>query len=133
MAPAAVKAKQKYMVNISMYINGAEQMRTVELLQYILQPGTGQEFHEIMVGTSAPLHREAGIDIVAFGCSLHDEDSYYLLRAFDNIEHMKASQEAFYGSEAWQMGPRTAIIERIKTSVKSVMTLPETVIDGLRN
>ncbi|WP_369822749.1 NIPSNAP family protein [Klebsiella variicola] len=121
------------MVNLSMYIHGAKLMRTVELLQYILQPGTGQEFHEIMAGKSAPLHREAGIDIVAFGCSLHDEDSYYLLRAFDNIEHMKASQEAFYGSEAWQKGPRTAIIQRIKTSVKSVITLPETVIDGLRN
>ncbi|WP_067702100.1 NIPSNAP family protein [Erwinia sp. ErVv1] len=108
-------------------------MRTVELLQYILQPGTGQEFHEIMAGKSAPLHREAGIDIVAFGCSLHDEDSYYLIRAFDDIEHMKAAQEAFYGNEVWQKGPRTAIIERIKTSVKSVMILPETVIDGLRN
>lgn len=108
-------------------------MKTVEILQYILQPGSGQEFHEIMVGKSAPLHREAGMDIVAFGCSLHDEDSYYLLRAFDNIEHMKASQEAFYGSEAWQKGPRTAIIERIKTSMKSVMIMPETVIDGLRN
>lgn len=108
-------------------------MRTVELLQYILQPGIGQEFHEIMVGKSAPLHREAGIDIVAFGCSLHDEDSYYLLRAFANIEHMKASQEAFYESEAWQKGPRTAIIERIKTSMKSVMTMTETVIDGLRD
>jgi len=108
-------------------------MRTVELLQYILQPGTGQEFHEIMVGKSAPLHRGAGIDIVAFGCSLHDEDSYYLLRAYDNIEHMNASQEAFYGSEAWQKGPGTALIERIKTSVKSVITMPETVIAGLRN
>jgi len=116
-----------------MYTNGAELMRTVEILQYILQPGTGQEFHEIMVVKSAPLHREAGIDIVAFGCSLHDEDSYYLIRAFDNIEHMKASQEAFYGSEAWQKGPRTAIIERIKTSMKSVMTMPETVIGGLRD
>jgi hypothetical protein len=121
------------MLNLSMYTHGAKLMRTVELMHYILQPGTGQEFHEIMAGKSAPLHREAGIDIVAFGCSLHDEDSYYLLRAFDNIEHMKASQEAFYESEAWQEGPREAIIERIKTSVKSVITLPEAVIDGLRN
>lgn len=108
-------------------------MKIVELLQYILKPGTGKEFHKIMVGKSAPLHREAGIDIVAFGCSLHNEDSYYLILAFDNIEHMRASQEAFYESEAWQMGPRTAIIERIRTSVKSVITLPETVIAGLRN
>ncbi|MGK9175098.1 NIPSNAP family protein [Yokenella regensburgei] len=107
-------------------------MKAVELMQYVLQPGTRQEFHEIMSGISAPLHREAGLDIVAFGCSLHDEDSYYLFRAFDNIEHMKVSQEAFYGSEAWQKGPRTAIIDRIKVSVKSVMILPVTVIDGLR-
>lgn len=108
-------------------------MRIVELLQYTLEPGTGQEFHLVMVEISAHLHHQAGIDVVAFGCSLHDEDSYYLLRAFDDIEHMKASQEAFYGSEAWQKGPRQAIIERIKASVKSVMNLPETVIDGLRN
>lgn len=108
-------------------------MRIVEILQYTLKPGTGKEFHQVMVEISFPLHHEAGIDVVAFGCSLHDEDSYYLLRAFDDIEHMKASQEAFYGSKAWQKGPRTAIIERIKTSVKAVMTLPETVLDEMRN
>lgn len=121
------------MLNLMMYTNEARLMKTVELLQYTLEPGTGREFHRIMIEKSAPIHREAGIDVVAFGCSLHDEDSYYLLRAFDDIEHMKASQEAFYGSEAWQKGPRTAIIERIKTSVKAVITLPETVVDGLRN
>lgn len=27
-------------------------IRTVELLQYVLQPGTGQEFHEIMAKKS---------------------------------------------------------------------------------
>lgn len=75
-------------------------MRIVEILQYTLKPGTGKEFHQVMVEISVPLHHEAGIDVVAFGCSLHDEDSYYLLRAFDDIEHMKASQEAFYGSKA---------------------------------
>ncbi|MGG6194017.1 NIPSNAP family protein [Pantoea allii] len=108
-------------------------MRIVEILQYSLKPGTGQKFHQVMVEISVPLHHEAGIDVVVFGCSLHDEDSYYLIRAFDDIEHMEASQEAFYGSEAWQNGPRTAIIERIKTSVKAVITLPETVVEGLRN
>lgn len=108
-------------------------MKTVEILQYTLEPGTGQEFHRVMVEISAPLQHEAGIDVVAFGCSLHDQDSYYLLRAFDDIVHMKAKQETFYGSEAWQKGPRTAIVERIKTSVKAVITLPETVVEGLRN
>lgn len=107
-------------------------MRTVELLQYILKTGTGREFHKIMVEKSAPLHYAAGIDIVAFGNSMHDEDSYYLIRAFDDIEHMKSSQAAFYMSDEWKHGPREAIIERIQTSVKSVITLPGMAIDGLR-
>jgi hypothetical protein len=45
---------------------------------------------------------------------------------------MKASQDAFYGNERWLKEPRTAIIGRIKTSVRSVITLPETVIEGMR-
>ncbi|WP_370579522.1 NIPSNAP family protein [Pantoea sp. PNT03] len=76
-------------------------MRAVELLQYILKPGTGREFHTIMVEISAPLHRGADIDIIAFGNSIHDEDFYFLIRAFDDIEHMKASQEKFYMSDKW--------------------------------
>ncbi|WP_061720395.1 NIPSNAP family protein [Enterobacter ludwigii] len=108
-------------------------MRAVELLQYILKPGTGREFHKIMVEISAPLHRGAGIDIIAFGNSIHDEDSYYLIRSFDDIEHMKTSQDKFYMSDEWKNGPRQAIIERIQTSVKSVLILPTMAIDGLRN
>jgi len=107
-------------------------MKTVELLQYTLKAGTGREFHQIMVEESIPLHRDAGIDIIAFGNSMHDEDSYYLIRAYDNPEHLNASQKAFYRSDAWRSGPRVAIIERIQTSVKSVLMLTETATNGLR-
>ncbi|MGC0807983.1 NIPSNAP family protein [Pantoea agglomerans] len=107
-------------------------MRAVELLQYTLKPGTGREFHTVMVEKSAPMHCDAGIDIIAFGNSMHDEDSYYLIRAFDNIEHMNTSQAAFYRSAQWQNGPRKAIIERIQASVKSVLFLTDTAINGLR-
>lgn len=107
-------------------------MKTVELLQYTLKAGTGREFHQIMVEESIPLHRDAGIDIIAFGNSMHDEDSYYLIRAYDNPGHLNASQKAFYRSDAWRSGPRVAIIERIQTSVKSVLMLTETATNGLR-
>lgn len=108
-------------------------MKIVELLQYTLKSGTGRDFHRIMVEQSAPLHREAGIDIVSFGNSLHDEDSYYLIRAYADIEHMKVSQNVFYSSDVWKNGPRAAIIDRIQTSVKSVLTLTEAATEGLRN
>ncbi|MGV8926426.1 MAG: NIPSNAP family protein [Ewingella sp.] len=107
-------------------------MKIVELLQYTLKPGTGHDFHKIMVEQSVPLHRDAGIDVVCFGNSIHDEDSYYLIRTYDDLEHLKSSQEAFYSGDAWRFGPRAAIIDRIQTSVKSVLTLTLTAIDALR-
>ncbi|MCT4709230.1 NIPSNAP family protein [Enterobacteriaceae bacterium H11S18] len=107
-------------------------MRTVEILLYTLKKGTGKKFHKIMVEQSAPLHRASGIDIVSFGNSTHDEDSYYLIRSFDDPAHMKLSQGEFYSSDAWINGPRTEIIERIETSVKSVLILGAKVVDNLR-
>lgn len=120
------------MVNASMSANGVKLMRTVEFLQYTLKTGTGREFHKIMIEESAPLQRDAGIDIVAFGNSIHDEDSYYLIRAYDDPDHLEVSQEKFHRSDAWKSGPRAAIIDRIQTSVKSVLMLTNTTTDGLR-
>jgi quinol monooxygenase YgiN len=115
-----------------MFDKGIRMMKTVELLQYTLKPGTGRDFHKIMVEQSIPLHREAGMDVVSFGNSQHDEDSYYLIRAYDDLEHLKSSQEEFYSSNAWRAGPRAAIVDRIQSSVKSVLILTSTATDGLR-
>ena len=106
--------------------------KTVEILQYRLKAGTGASFHRIMCEMSVPLHEQQGIDVVAFGCSLHDADSYYLLRAFENEEQLESVLEDFYASEAWRMGPREEIIERIEVSLKSVLPLPHRVVDEMR-
>lgn len=106
--------------------------RVIEILLYTLKPGTGSEFHRIMDEISVPLHREVGMDVVAYGNSLHDPDAYYLIRSYDNLEQLDSSQEAFYNSAAWRNGPRAAIIERIQTSLKSVITLSPEAIHELR-
>lgn len=80
---------------------------------------------------SVPLHARNGIDVVAYGNSLHDADSYYLIRAFDSEEQMKSVLEDFYASAGWR-SPREAIISRIELSLKSVLSLPQSGIDGLR-
>ena len=108
-------------------------MRTVEFLLYTLKPGTGKDFHRIMTDQSAPLHRLAGMDIISFGISAHDDDAYYLIRAYDSLSHLKSSQESFYNSEEWRLGPRQAIIDRIRVSVKSVLMLSSNAIDNLRS
>ena len=81
---------------------------------------------------SVPLHTRNGIDVVAYGNSLHDADSYYLIRAFESEEQMKSVLDDFYASAGWRSGPREAIISRIELSLKSVLSLPQSGIDGLR-
>ena len=107
-------------------------MRTVEFLQYTLQPSTGNEFHQIMRSVSVPLHHAAGIDVVTYGQSQHDPDSYVLIRAFDNPEHREKSLDAFYQSDIWRKGPREEIINSIAVSVMSVVSMESATIDALR-
>lgn len=106
--------------------------RAVEILLYTLHPGTGDAFHTLMTNVSVPLHESAGMDVVTYGKSAHDPDAYYLIRAYDNLHHLEATQEAFYKSDAWRNGPRSEIIARIATSLKSVIDMRAEAVDALR-
>ncbi len=106
--------------------------KTVEILQYTLHKGTGATFHSIMQEISVPLHKRHKIDVVSFGNSLHDLDSYYLIRAFESAENMNTVLDLFYASADWRNGPRESIINCIETCIKTVMKLPQVSVDGLR-
>ncbi|EOK0892946.1 hypothetical protein ACJY98_004973, partial [Escherichia coli] len=106
--------------------------RIVEILQYTLKKDSGSDFHQIMHEVSVPLHTRNGIDVVAYGNSLQDADSYYLIRAFESEEQMKSVLDDFYASAGWRSGPREAIISRIEVSLKSVLTLPQNAVNELR-
>jgi NIPSNAP len=106
--------------------------RVIEIRSYKLKPGSGSRFHELMMQQSLPLLKAAQTDVVRFGASLNGEDAYYLIRAYDSVEDLRASQDAFYGSEAWREGPREEILALIETYTDAVIPLPPDVIDGLR-
>ena len=106
--------------------------RIIEILMYTLKPGSGLDFHQIMQNVSVPLHLEAGIDVVSYGSSLHDCDSYHLIRSYESESHRQVSQDVFYASDAWKQGPREDIISRIEISTTTVMALAQDVIDAIR-
>ncbi|MCS3433946.1 NIPSNAP family protein [Klebsiella sp. BIGb0407] len=106
--------------------------KRVEILQYELKKGSGEAFHQIMCDISIPLHIRHGIDVVAYGNSLHDTDSYYLIRAFASEQQMQDILATFYSSDGWRSGPREEIISSIDVSLKSVLSLPESAVDELR-
>ena len=107
-------------------------MKCIEIRSYGLKPGTRSEFHRLFLEEAFPLLQRWNVDVVTYGPSSHDEDSYYLIRGFDSLSHREQSEESFYGSEAWRHGPRAAILALIETYTEIVLELDEDAVQGLR-
>jgi hypothetical protein len=112
--------------------DGAGMHRFVEIRSYNLKPGTRAEFHRLVVEQSLPMLDRWSVDVVAYGPSLHDDDSYYLIRAYASLEDRERSQEAFYGSDEWRRGPRQAIVGCIESDTSVVVEMDPDTIDRLR-
>jgi len=86
----------------------------VEIRSYNLKPGTRAAFHKRFVEQALPMLRRFEVDVVAYGPSIADGDSYFLIRAFPSLEARQKSEDAFYGSEEWKQGIREAVLADIE-------------------
>ena len=103
----------------------------VEIRSYNLKPGTRDEFHRLFLEEAMPLLQRWHVDVVAYGPSLHDENSYYLMRRFDSLADRDQSENAFYGSDEWRKGPREAILACIENYTEIVLELDDAIVHGL--
>ena len=106
--------------------------RVIEIRSYNLKPGTRATFHDLFIKESLPILDRWQVDVVAYGPSLHDRDSYYLMRAYASLEDRQQSQDAFYGSPEWRRGPRESIVSLIESYTSIVIEMDSTVVDSLR-
>jgi hypothetical protein len=106
-------------------------MKLIEIRSYRLRPGCARRF-VAAVHEALPLVRASGMDVVAFGRSDHEEESYFLIRAFDSREQLAAQQDAFYGSAVWREGPRQALVDCLDTYLNTLLWLPKAAVDSLR-
>ena len=104
----------------------------VEIRSYNLKPGTREEFDRLFVETALPMLQGWNVDVVRYGASLHDNDSYYLMRAYASLEDRQQSQDAFYGSDEWKLGPREPIIALIENYTSIVIEMEYSTVDTLR-
>ena len=104
----------------------------MEIRTYRLKVGVRPTFHALMAEASLPLVRAWGMDVVTFGPCREDADGYVLIRAYDDLAHLRASQEAFYGSEAWLKGPREAVLACLESHQSVVLELDEADLNALR-
>lgn len=100
----------------------------LELRTYRLKPGMRDAFHRLLIDETLPLVRASGIRVVRNEPSLHDADSYILVRAFDSLERRIEQEEAFYGSELWLKNYDAKVMAMIDSYTTAVIHIdPETV------
>ena len=104
----------------------------VEIRSYSLKPGMRDQFHRLFLEQAYPMLKRWKVDVVAYGLSLHNEDSYYLMRRYDSLAQREETENAFYSSDEWKQGPREAIIALIEHYTEIVLELDESTVQGLR-
>lgn|SRR5574341_1019563 len=106
--------------------------RFLEIRAYNLQRGTRGQFHRMMSELAVPMLKRWQVDVVDYGPSPHDDDSYYLLRAYASLEDRQHSQDRFYGSAEWRNGPREPLLALIESYTTVVLEVDEKTLQGLR-
>jgi hypothetical protein len=86
-----------------------------EIRIYKLKENTAEIFYKIFTEQSLPMLNRWKVNIVDFGFSLIDKESFYLIRNYKSIEQRKINQNAFYGSEEWINGPEKELMSCIET------------------
>jgi len=69
---------------------------------------------------------------VAHGPSLHDENTYYVIRRYDSLAQREQMEDTYYASDDWRKGPRKAIMALIESYTDIVFKLDEVTVQGLR-
>jgi ketosteroid isomerase-like protein len=104
----------------------------LEIRSYNLKPGTRERFHALAEREAIPMLRRWKIDVVAYGPSRHDADTYYLMRAFPSVGERQRMEDAFYGSDEWRQGPREAVLAAIESYTTVVIEVDDATLQGLR-
>ena len=104
----------------------------IEIRSINLKPGTREEFHRLYIEEALPLLKRWNFDVVAYGPSLHDENSYYVIRRFDSLAQREQMEDAYYASDDWRLGPREAILALFENYIDIVFELDEVTVQGFR-
>jgi hypothetical protein len=87
----------------------------LDVRTYRIVAGGGAEFDRRFREEALPMLQRHGIDVVAYGASLVDEDRYCLIRAFASAARRTEQLDAFYGSDEWLENLDEAVMALIES------------------
>ena len=103
----------------------------IEIRSYTLKRGMRERLHALLDSEVSVLLRNAGIRVVHYGPSLHDDVSYVLIRAFNSLEDRQDQEDRFYGSDTWKNGHRETVLGMIESWRDVVIDVDESVVAAL--
>ena len=74
----------------------------VDMRTYKLKPGCRDRFLEVFRTKSMPAHAEIGMKILGPFLSLEDEDTFFFMRGFPDLESREPMKAKFYEGELWK-------------------------------
>lgn len=104
----------------------------IEIRTLTLKPNTRNEFHHLYIQEALPRLKRWNFDVVAHGPSLHDENTYYVIRSYDSLAQREQMEDAYYASDDWRKGPRESMLALIESYVDAVWEVDESIVEGLR-
>lgn len=104
----------------------------IEIRTLNLKPGAREEFRHLYLEQALPLLERWSFDVVAHGPSLHDENTYYVIRRYDSLGQREQMEDTYYASEDWRQGPREAILALIESYTDIVVEFDEITVQKLR-
>lgn len=104
----------------------------IEIRSINLKPGKREEFRRLYLDVALPLLQRWHFDVVAHGQSLHDQNSYYVIRRYDSLAQREKMEDTYYASDDWRKGPREAMLALMENYTDVVFELDELTLWGLR-
>jgi hypothetical protein len=104
----------------------------IEIRTLTLKPNTRDKFHRLYIEEALPRLQRWSFDIVAHGPSLHDENTYYVIRRYESLAQRDEMEDSYYASDDWRKGPREAMLALIENYVDAVFEVDEITLQGLR-
>lgn len=105
-------------------------MKLIEVRTYKLKPGSAERHGCVSRGTPARMGKRYGRSCLwPLG---YEQESFYLIRAYDSRAQLEAQQGAFYSSDAWRQGPREPLIACLDDYLNTLLWLCDQSVEDLR-
>ena len=106
--------------------------RVIEFRIFRLHPGQRDQFAARLCNNLLPLHQRHGIEVLSCGPSLHDRDSFLIVRAHSSVESRQIAMDALLGSAEWLMQEEEAVMGMIESYNTCVVEADEALIEAIR-